>query len=68
MRKLVMIFCLAGLLAGCAHPGHMTRGDVGTVVGGVGGGIIGHQLTGGSAVGTIGGTLGGAYIGHQLAR
>lgn len=71
MRKIFMAIALsiAGLLlAGCASPGHVTNRDVGTVVGGIGGGAIGYGLTGGSAVGTIGGTLGGAYIGNQLAR
>ncbi len=68
MRKLLIAICIAGTLAGCASPGHMSRGDVGTVAGGVGGGLIGHQLTGGSAIGTIGGTLGGAYIGNQVVR
>jgi len=68
MRKLLIALCLAGTLAGCVSPGHVTRRDVGTVAGGVAGGAIGYGLTNGSALGTIGGTLGGAYIGNQLAR
>jgi osmotically inducible lipoprotein OsmB len=68
MRKILIITCIMAVLTGCVSPGHVTRRDVGTVVGGVGGGIIGNQLTGGSAVGTIAGTLGGAYVGNQLAR
>jgi hypothetical protein len=68
MRKLVMIACIVGALAGCASPAHMTNRDVGTGVGGVAGGAIGYGLTNGSALGTVGGTLGGGYIGNQLAR
>ncbi len=68
MRKLAMIVCIMGVLAGCASPGHVTNRDVGMVAGGAAGGAIGYGLTNGSALGTIGGTLGGAYVGNQLAR
>jgi osmotically inducible lipoprotein OsmB len=63
----LLVVILVVLLAGCAN-GNVTKRDVATVAGGVGGGFIGNSLTGGSALGTIGGTLGGAYIGNQLAK
>jgi uncharacterized protein YcfJ len=44
--------------------------DVGTVLGGIAGGIIGHQIGGGSGqtVATIAGAIGGAVVGHQIDR
>jgi uncharacterized protein YcfJ len=68
MRKILIITTIAALLTACATPGHINRREAGTVIGGVAGGVIGNQLTGGGAIGTIAGTLGGAYVGNQLAR
>jgi osmotically inducible lipoprotein OsmB len=67
MRKILITICIASLLTGCVSD-HFGRRDAGTVVGGVAGGVLGNQLTGGSALGTIGGAVGGAYLGNQLAR
>lgn len=43
---------------------------VGTVIGGVAGGILGHQVGGGTGkdVATVAGAVGGAVIGHQLEK
>jgi outer membrane lipoprotein SlyB len=43
---------------------------VGAVLGGIAGGVIGHQVGGGRGndVATIAGALGGAYAGHQIQR
>ena len=44
--------------------------DVGTLIGGIAGGVIGHQVGGGqgSTVTTIGGAIAGAVIGHEIEK
>jgi outer membrane lipoprotein SlyB len=43
---------------------------VGTILGGLAGGVIGHQLGGGNGntVATIAGALGGAYVGNNIEK
>lgn len=65
--KKTLISCFAivltvGLLTACSNR------DVGTVGGAAIGGVIGHEVTGGSAAGTIVGAVGGGYVGRQLSR
>jgi len=44
--------------------------SVGTVLGGIAGGVIGHQIGGGAGntVATIAGAIGGAVLGHELEK
>jgi osmotically inducible lipoprotein OsmB len=42
--------------------------DTGTVVGAVGGGLIGNAITHGSAVGVVGGAVAGGLAGNAISR
>ncbi len=71
MRKMnIFVFPLiaALVLAGCASMG--PKEQAGTVVGGVGGALIGSQFGGGTGqlVGVAIGTLAGALIGGEIGR
>ncbi len=72
MRKAVLV--AAALFAfgaansakadGCSGRNHAT----GSILGAVGGGVIGNAVTGGSAVGTVGGVVAGGLAGNAIAR
>jgi uncharacterized protein YcfJ len=47
---------------------HRRNAVIGTVGGGVGGGLIGSALSHGSPVGIVAGAAGGALIGHQVGK
>jgi osmotically inducible lipoprotein OsmB len=49
---------------GCSGRNHNT----GTVVGAVGGGLIGNAITHGSAVGVVGGAVAGGLAGNAISR
>jgi hypothetical protein len=49
---------------GCSGRSHNT----GTVLGAVGGGLIGNAITHGSAVGVVGGAVAGGLAGNAIAR
>ena len=49
---------------GCSGRNHNT----GTIVGAVGGGLIGNAITHGSAVGVVGGAVAGGLAGNAVAR
>ncbi len=69
MKRIVIFPLLAAFaLAGCATMG--PKEQTGTVVGGVGGALIGSQFGGGSGrlVGVAIGTLAGALIGQEIGR
>ncbi len=69
MRKIVVLPLVAAfVLAGCATMG--PKEQAGTVVGGVGGALIGSQFGGGTGrlVGVAVGTLAGALIGGEIGR
>ena len=44
------------------------RHNTGTVVGALGGGLIGNAITHGSAVGVVGGAVAGGLAGNAIAR
>lgn len=44
------------------------RHDTGTILGAVGGGLIGSALTHGSGVGIVGGAVAGGFAGNAIAR
>src|SRR5512143_3517680 len=69
MKKLIVFPLLAAfVLAGCATMG--PKEQSGTVVGGVGGALIGSQFGGGTGrlVGVAVGTLAGALIGQEIGK
>ncbi len=69
MRNIVVLPLVAAfVLAGCATMG--PKEQAGTVVGGVGGALIGSQFGGGTGrlVGVAVGTLAGALIGGEIGR
>lgn len=69
MKKIVVLPLIAAfVLAGCASMG--PNEQVGTVVGGAGGALIGSQFGGGTGrlVGVAIGTLAGALIGQEIGR
>lgn len=67
MKKLVLASSLSFLLVGCAPLSHE---DVGTLGGGVVGGLLGSQFGGGSGkvMAAAGGALLGAYLGGQIGK
>jgi len=60
--------CLAGLLAACTTV--PTREEQGVLIGALAGGILGHQVGGGSGqvLATMAGTVAGAMIGGSIGR
>lgn len=66
MKTLITVLAIVSTVAlsGCST---MSKRDTGTVVGAVGGGVLGNVITGGSAVGTVAGAAGGAYIGNRVS-
>ena len=48
----------------CSGHGHAA----GSILGAVGGGVVGNAITGGSAVGTVGGAVAGGFAGNAIAR
>ena len=68
MKKLILASLSCSLLlSGCAQMSHQ---DVGTLSGGVVGGLIGSQFGGGvgKVAAAAGGALVGAYLGGQIGR
>lgn len=72
MNRLLVIAGLAGALAlpmlapGAANASCRDSKATGTVLGGVGGALIGNSISGGGGGAILGG-LGGAVVGHQIA-
>jgi hypothetical protein len=74
MRKTIALTALAALIAlplvaGATDAGASCQGrkDTGTVLGGVGGALVGNSISKGGGGAIIGG-LGGAVLGHQIAK
>lgn len=73
MKHILGLTALAAVLSApllvapaAAHASCQERRVAGTVIGGVGGALVGHAIFGG-ALGTVAGGLGGAVAGHQIA-
>lgn len=75
MRKRTSIMLAAGVLAfgltsssaladACSGHNHAA----GSILGAVGGGLIGNAMTHGDAVGTVGGAVAGGFAGNAIAR
>lgn len=54
----------AALADGCSGRSHAT----GSILGALGGGLIGNAITHGNAVGTVGGAVAGGFAGNAIAR
>jgi hypothetical protein len=74
IRKTITSATLAGLIAlpliagaGDANASCASRKATGTVIGGVGGALVGNSIAHGGGGAIIGG-LGGAVLGHEIAR
>ena len=65
---LAIAACLALTLAGCQTP--PTKQDTGVIIGAIAGGILGHQVGGGSGqvLATMAGTVAGAMIGGAIGK
>lgn len=64
--KIIAISALALGTATAANAGCEGRKTTGTVVGAVGGGVLGNVVTHGSFVGTAVGAVGGGLVGHSI--
>ena len=63
------IFALSAATTGAMADGCSGRSHgTGTVLGAVGGGLIGSAITHGSAVGVVGGAVAGGLAGNSIAR
>ena len=69
MNKIMTALAATTLLAGCASDQSCLKLNKtsGTVVGAVGGGLIGNAIFG-STLGTLGGAAAGGLAGHELSR
>jgi hypothetical protein len=74
MRKFIALAALAAaislpLIAGptAANAGCQARKNTGTLIGGVGGALLGNSISRGGGGAIIGG-LGGAVVGHEIAK
>jgi hypothetical protein len=70
MRKTLALTALAAVVALAATDASAScqgRKDTGTVLGGVGGALVGNSISKGGGGAIIGG-LGGAVLGHQIAK
>ncbi len=74
MRKTIAITALAALLAlpmaaapSAADASCQGRKNTGTVIGGLGGALLGNSISKGGGGAVIGG-LGGAVVGHEIAK
>jgi uncharacterized protein YcfJ len=74
MRKFIALTALAAaislpLIAGptAANAGCQSRKNTGTLIGGVGGALLGNSISHGGGGAIIGG-LGGAVVGHEIAK
>jgi len=68
-RFLVAALAAAGVALGAqgANADCQSAKTTGTVLGAVGGGVIGNVITHGSVLGTLAGGAGGGFIGHRLS-
>jgi osmotically inducible lipoprotein OsmB len=66
IRQIVLRASLAGVALGLSGCAGMAQQDRNTAIGAGAGAVLGHVLTGGSAVGTVGGAAVGGVIGNQV--
>ena len=66
--RLILAVCLALTLAACSTA--PTKQDQGVLIGAIAGGILGHQVGGGSGqvLATMAGTVAGAMIGGSIGK
>lgn len=68
MRKTILLLKVILVLAVGFSAISCTKEDSGTLLGAVGGALVGSAVTGNSSVGVAIGTLAGAYIGRDIGR
>jgi surface antigen len=70
MKKMLAIVAIVLLVGGCENYDRGTKETGGTILGGIGGALLGSQIGGGSGkiVATAAGTLIGAWIGNEVGR
>lgn len=70
MKRLLAIVAIVFLVGGCENYDRGAKETGGTILGGVGGALLGSQIGGGSGkiVATAAGTLIGAWIGNEVGR
>ena len=66
-RRLALVAAVVAALASAGCASRPTNAQIGTGVGAVAGGAVGHVLFGGP-VGTIGGAAAGALIGNEVGK
>ena len=62
VAQIILISMLSVSVMSC------TKEDSGTLLGAIGGALIGSEITGSSGVGIAVGTLAGAYVGREIGR
>ncbi len=65
---IAIVALLGGTTAANADACSGRNHNTGTVIGAVGGGLIGNAITHGSAVGVVGGAVAGGLAGNAIAR
>ena len=70
MKRVLAFVAILFLVAGCENYDRGTKETGGTILGGVGGALLGSQIGGGSGqiVATAAGTLLGAWLGNEIGR
>ncbi|WP_425449978.1 RT0821/Lpp0805 family surface protein [Virgifigura deserti] len=70
MKRVLAIVALVLLVGGCENYDRGTKETGGTILGGIGGALLGSQIGGGSGkiAATAAGTLLGAWIGNEVGR
>ena len=68
MRKLFSLFIILGLLSSCA--GSNQKQNMGTIIGGVGGALLGSTIGGGDGkvLAIAAGAIAGGFIGNQIGK
>jgi surface antigen len=66
--KIFSLIMVLALLSSCNQDGTVSKQNAGTILGGVGGALLGSQVGGGSGriAGAAVGALAGAYLGNQI--
>lgn len=69
-KTLLASALIAGTLSGSVQPAYANKEDIGTILGAIGGGLLGSRFGNGDGrvVATIGGVIIGAIVGREIGR
>jgi surface antigen len=69
-KKLLAATLAVGTVLGSVQPAHANKEDIGTILGAIGGGLLGSRFGNGDGrvVATIGGVIVGAIVGREIGR